>query len=191
MRLVSVIVLVLMSVGPAAAQIFTGNTVFMQVQCEIGQFAKDAGPVGLDPRMKADVDFSWTVETSTKVQGSVGISSLIKEMFGGVTVEQARTWLQKGTKHIDGTFNIHQGNIGACQQDRLKVNIGIHDCLVDNTEPLKGGSNVSCETTSAVGANVSADGKLSLWKIIEASTSGEYDVTTTYIVKINAPSKKN
>ena len=192
MRFAAIVIIVLMSVaGQANAQIFTGNTVFMQVQCEIGQFAKDTESIGLDPAMKAGVDFSWTVETSTKVQASVGILSSIKELFGGVTVKQARNWLQKGTKSIAGTFNIHEGNLGACQPDRLQVDIGIHDCLMDSTDVLKYGSKVSCDTTNAVGANVSADGNLSLWKIITVGAGAEYDVATTYTIKIKAPAKKD
>src|SRR4051812_44680614 len=71
MRFLTIIILALMSVGQAAAaEIFTNNTMFMRVQCEIGEFAKDAKSSGLDPAMKADVDFSWTVEKSTNVKAS-------------------------------------------------------------------------------------------------------------------------
>jgi hypothetical protein len=71
MRFVAIVGFALMQVGPAAAnEIFTNNTMFMRVQCEIGEFAKDAEPFGLAPQMKADIDFSWMVEKSTKVEGS-------------------------------------------------------------------------------------------------------------------------
>jgi hypothetical protein len=50
---------------------------------------------------------------------------------------------------------------------------------------------VSCDTTSIVGANISGEGDLTLWKVIDASVRGEYDVTTTYEIKISAPAKQN
>ncbi len=62
MRFPAIMFLAFISVEPAAAEeLFTNNTMFMRVQCEIGEFAKDAKSADLDPAMKADIYFSWTV----------------------------------------------------------------------------------------------------------------------------------
>jgi hypothetical protein len=45
MRFLALVVLALMSVGQASAQRFTGNTVFMAVQCDIGRFAETADQI--------------------------------------------------------------------------------------------------------------------------------------------------
>jgi hypothetical protein len=137
MRFLAVVVLALLSVGQASAQGFTGNTVFMAVQCDVGRFAETARQIGLDPRMKADVDFSWTVEKSTKVETSVGISSWFKWIVGGPTVKQSLSWEKIDDNHMKGHFNSHAKNTLGCRKNVLKVPLGIRDCLADNTNVLK------------------------------------------------------
>ena len=186
MRFLTIIILALMSVGQAAAaEIFTNNTMFMRVQCEIGEFAKDAKSSSLDPAMKADVNFSWTVEKSTNVKASGGI----KWLFGRVTVKQARGWAQTDKSKIARPFNIHEKNTEACQDDRLQIPLGIRECLFGSIIALKGGSDVSCEKTKVIGVNTDAKGEVTLFKVIEVEGEAEYDVKTTYNVKVSAPAK--
>jgi hypothetical protein len=186
-RFLAVVVLALMSVGQAAAaEIFTNNTMFMRVQCEIGEFAKDTKSSGLALGMKADVNFSWTVEESTKAKASGGI----RWLFGRVTVKQARGWEQKSKSEIARPFNVHEKNAEACQNDRLKVPLGIRECLLGSVDALKAGSNVSCEKTKAVGVNTNAEGEVTLLQVIDVNAGAEYDVKTTYNVKVSAPTKQ-
>jgi hypothetical protein len=190
MRFVAVVILALMSMGQASAQRFTGNTVFMAIQCDVGLFADTADKIGLDPRMKSDVDFSWTVEQSTKVETSLGVSGLIKSLIGGPTVKAAKSWKRIDDKHMRGTFNIHERNALACQKNVLKVPLGIRDCLSENTDVLKNGAEASCSTTTVVGGMVSANGDVTLWKVLDIGLGGEYDVKATYTIKIGAPAKE-
>ena len=142
MRFSAIVLLALMSVQSAAADdLFTNNTMFMRVQCEIGAFAKEAKSADLEPAMKADVDFSWTVEQTAKAKASAGWHW----MFGGATVEQARGFQNKDKNQIARPFNIHEGNTEACQTDRLSVPLGIKECLMSSIDALKAGTNVSCE----------------------------------------------
>lgn len=186
MRFSAIVFLALMSVQPASADdLFTNNTMFMRVQCEIGEFAKDAKSADLEPAMKADVDFSWTVEQSGKAKASGGW----KWMFGGATVEQARGFQNKDKNQIARPFNIHEDNTEACQPDRLHVPLGIKECLMSSIDALKAGTNVSCERSRSIGVNTNAQGEVTLVKIIQVKGEAMYDVTTTYIMKITAPSK--
>jgi hypothetical protein len=180
MRFSAIVFLALMSVQSATADdLFTNNTMFMRVQCEIGAFAKDAKSADLEPTMKADVDFSWTVEQTAKAKASAGWHW----MFGGATVEQARGFQNKDKNQIARPFNIHEDNTEACQTDRLKV------CLMSSIDALKAGTNVSCERSRSIGVNTNAQGEVTLVKIIQVKGEAVYDVTTTYNMKITAPSK--
>ena len=186
MRFLAIVVLALMSVGQAAAaEIFTNNTMFMRVQCEIGEFARDAKSLGLDPAMKADVNFSWTVEEKTQVQAK----GVIAWLFGRVSVKQARGWEQKDKSEIARRFNLHERNAEACQNDRIKVLLGIRECLLGSIDALKGGANASCEKTKAIGVNTNAEGQVTLLKVIDVDGSADYGVKTTYNVKVSAPAK--
>ncbi len=186
MRFPAIMFLAFISVEPAAAEeLFTNNTMFMRVQCEIGEFAKDAKSADLDPAMKADIYFSWTVEESTKAKASAGW----RWLFGGATVEQARGWQNKDKNEIVRTFNIHEDNTEACQTNRLKVPLGIKECLMGSIEALKGGTNASCERSRSVGVNTNANGDVTLVKVIQVKGEAAYDVTTTYITKVTAPAK--
>jgi hypothetical protein len=186
MRFVAIVFLALMSVEQAAAEdIFTNNTMFMRVQCEIGEFARDAKSADLDAAMKADVVFSWTVEESRNAKASAGW----RWLFGGATVEQARGWKNKDKNEIVRSFNIHQDNTEACQTNRLNVPLGIKECLMGSIEALKAGTNASCERTRSIGVNTSANGEVVLVKVIEVKGEARYDVTTTYNTKVTAPSK--
>jgi hypothetical protein len=189
MRFLAVLALALMSVGQASAQRFTGNTVFMAVQCEIGRFAESSDDVGLDPAMKSDGEFSWTVENTAKAEASFSISDLVKWIAGGPTVKAARRWTKTDENLIKGTFNIHERNTEACKKNVLQVPLGIRDCLMENTEVLRQGKEAACNRTRVVQGTLSADGKVVVWKIFEASAAGEYDVKATYIIKVSAPSK--
>ena len=185
-RFSAIVFLALMSVQSAAADdLFTNNTMFMRVQCEIGAFAKDAKSADLEPTMKADVDFSWTVEQTAKAKASAGWHW----MFGGATVEQARGFQNKDKNQIARPFNIHEGNTEACQTDRLNVPLGIKECLMSSIDALKAGTNVSCERSRSIGVNTNAQGEVTLVKIIQVKGEASYDVTTTYNMKITAPSK--
>jgi hypothetical protein len=188
MRFVAVFILVMMSIGQASAQRFTGNTVFMAVQCDVGRFAETAQQIDLDPRMRADIDFSWTVEKSTKVDASVGLSSWFKWLVGGPTVEQSLSWKKIDDNHMKGPFNIHEQNTAACQENVLKVPLGIHDCLADNTNVLKSGLEASCDKTTSVEGTLNAVGKID-WKVVEASLGGEWDLKATYRIIVSAPAK--
>jgi hypothetical protein len=186
MRFLAIVFLALISVGPAAADdLFTNNTMFMRVQCEIGEFAKDVKSADLDPAMKADIYFSWTVEESTKAKASGGWHWL----FGGATVEQARGWQNKDKNEIVRTFNIHEDNTEACQSNRLKVPLGIKECLMGSMDALKAGTNASCERSRSIGVNTNASGEVTLVKVIQVKGEAVYDVTTTYITKVSAPAK--
>ena len=190
MRLMAIVVLAIMSARQAAADdLFTNNTMYMRVQCEIGEFAKDAEPFGLAPNMKADVDFSWTVGHSTKVEGSGALSKVLA-LFGSVTVKQARGWQQEDKNEISRPFNIHEGNTLACQKDRLKVPLGIRECLMGSIDALKAGADASCERTEIIGVKTDAEGEVTLLKVIDADTKGEYDVTSTYTIKVSAPARQ-
>jgi hypothetical protein len=190
MRFLAIVVIALMSAGQAAADgIFTNNTMFMRVQCEIGEFAKDAKSFDLDPGMKADVDFSWTVEESTKAEGSGAINA-IKWLFGHVTVKQARGWEQKDKNEIVRPFNVHERNTEACQKGRLDVPLGIRECLLSSVDALKAGSTASCEKTKAIGVKTNAEGTVTLLEVIEVGGGGEYNVKTTYNIKVSAPAKQ-
>jgi hypothetical protein len=107
-----------------------------------------------------------------------------------VTVKQARDWQNKDKNQIMRPFNIHERNTEACQKDRLKVPLGIRECLVDSVEPLKAGVNASCERTRVIAVNTNAKGEVTFLKVIEADASGEYDVKTTYNIKVSAPAKQ-
>jgi hypothetical protein len=187
MRFSAIVFLALMSVQPAAAadDLFTNNTMFMRVQCEIGAFAKEAKSAALEPTMKADVDFSWTVEQTAKAKASAGWHW----MFGGATVEQARGFQNKDKNQIVRPFNIHEDNTEACQSDRLNVPLGIKECLMSSIDALRAGTNVSCERSRSIGVNTNAQGEVTLVKIIQVKGEAVYDVTTTYIMKITAPAK--
>lgn len=187
MRFLAVATLVLMSISQASAQRFTGNTVFMAVQCDIGRFAETASHIGLDPQMKADIDFSWSVETSSKIETSWKISDLARWLVGGPSVRAARQWQKIDRNHIQGPFNIHEENTAACQNDVLKVPLGIGDCLTNNAEVLRGGAEASCDETRVVEGTLSGDGKIVIWKVVEGEAGGEYDIKTTYEIKISAP----
>jgi hypothetical protein len=186
MRFFAIVFLALMSIEQAVAdELFTNNTMFMRVQCEIGEFAKDAKSADLDPAMKADIYFSWTVEETKKAKASAGW----RWLFGGATVEQARGWQNKDKNEIVRTFNIHEDNTEACQGNRLKVPLGIKECLMGSIDALRGGTNASCERSRAIGVNTSANGEVTLVKVIEVKGEAVYDVTTTYITKVSAPAK--
>ena len=186
MRFLAIVFLALIWAGQAPAEdLFTNNTMFMRVQCEIGEFAKDAKSADLDAAMKADVYFSWTVEQSTKAKASGGWHWL----FGGATVEQARGWQNKDKNEIVRTFNIHEDNTEACQTNRLKVPLGIKECLMGSIDALRAGTNASCERSRAIGVNTNANGDVTLVKVIQVKGEAAYDVTTTYITKVSAPAK--
>jgi hypothetical protein len=186
MRFAAIVFLALMSVEQAAAEeLFTNNTMFMRVQCEIGEFAKDAKSADLDPAMKADIYFSWTVEESTKAKASGGW----RWLFGGATVEQARGWQNKDKNEIVRTFNIHEDNTEACQANRLNVPLGIKECLMGSIDALRGGTNASCERSRSIGVNTNASGEVTLVKVIQVKGEAAYDVTTTYTTKVSAPAK--
>jgi hypothetical protein len=189
MRALAAAILVLTFAGEASAQRFTGNTVFMAVQCDIGRFAETAGQVGLDPGMKSDVEFSWQLETSTKVEASFKFSEVVKWLIGGPTVRAARSWKKLDDDRIKGTFNLHEKNTAACQKNVLQVPMGISDCLTENTEVLKRGGEASCERTRSVQGTLSVDGKVIIW-VLEAAAGGEYDVKATYKIRIAAPARE-
>ncbi len=190
MRFLAIATLLLMSLGQACAQRFTGNTVFMAVQCDIGRFAETASEIGLDPRMKADVDFSWSVDTSSKVETSWKISDLFRWLVGGPSVRASRQWQKIDDQHITGAFNVHEENTEACQKNVLEVPLGIRDCLTDNTEVLRGGGKASCDKTRVVQGTLSGDGKIVIWKVLEGEVGGEYDIKTTYKIKVGAPASE-
>jgi hypothetical protein len=56
-------------------------------------------------------------------------------------------------------------------------------------DALRGGTNASCERSRSIGVNTNANGEVTLVKVIQVKGEAAYDVTTTYITKVSAPTK--
>ena len=194
MRIAAVVLLSAFIADNASAQLFetdklTGNTVFMAIQCDIGRFSVPAAKAGIDQKMKASVMYSWEVEKSAKLAASVGIT-IIDRILEGPKVEASATWTKTDGNKLEGDFNINEGNTQACgARVRPRVPVGVYDCLVGNTMPLKGGKGATCDKTRIAAGKFIAKGKIR-WLIFEAGPQGDFDIKVTYKISIIAPAKE-
>jgi hypothetical protein len=191
MRLFAAFIVMLVTVSNASAQFdkFTGNTVFQAIQCDVGRFGDLATKSGIDPTLKAHVTYNYTVEKSTKVDASAGLSQVFKRLVAGPSVEVAKTWTQTGKNTLDGNFNIHPGNMEVCKRgDIPAVPVGVYKCLKDSTIPLKNGTTITCADTKVAAGTLKANGKIT-WIFVTAGAEGDWDIKATYDFKVEAPAK--
>jgi len=183
--------------GSASAQTFqtdrlTGNTVFMAIQCDVGRFGKEAKMMGIDPSMKAHVKYSWKVEKAKKlsVKAEISLSKFLEWLTKGPNVEASIQWSRTNDDGIEGDFNIHEGNIEACNEKaKPRVPVGLWDCLTKNKLPIKAKIQSTCKRTLVAAGKLTAKGTIR-WLIFEVEPSGDFDLKVTYDIAINAPARE-
>lgn len=191
MKFVLIVIFSVSFIQSAAAQFdkFTGNTVFQAIQCDAGRFGKYAIEKGVDPRMKAHVVYSYTVEKSQKVAASIGLSRILEFVMSGPSVRASRSWTRTDGNKLEGNFNINEGNTAACGGgDVPRVPVGIYACFKEATDGIKSNIVQSCDKTWIAAANVEANGTFK-WYFIEAGVDGDYDAKVTYVMNVSAPAK--
>ena len=88
-------------------------------------------------------------------------------------------------------FNINQENRKACgAKNKPRVPVGVYDCLVNATIPIRGGVAQKCKKVRVVAGKLTANGKIK-WLIFEAGPKGDFDVKVTYTINIDAPAKED
>jgi hypothetical protein len=168
---------------------FTGNTVFQAIQCDVGRFGAIAKRSGIDPRMKAHVVYSYTVEKSQKVAVSAGVTTIVSWLVKGPSVEVARTWTRTNKNTLDGTFNINEGNTDVCKKGNVpSVPVGVFECLKDSIDPIKKKVVETCEDTRVAAGTLKADGTVK-WIFVQAGAEGDWDIKATYNFRVEAPAK--
>jgi hypothetical protein len=191
MKFILIVIFSVSFIQSAAAQFdkFTGNTVFQAIQCDAGRFGKYAIRKGVNPRMKAHVVYSYTVEKSQKVAASVGLSTILDFIVKGPSVEASRNWTRTDGNKMEGNFNINEGNTGACGRgDVPRVPVGIYVCFKEATDGIKENIVQSCDKTWVAAAHLGANGTFK-WYFIEAGADGDYDAKVTYVMNVSAPAK--
>jgi hypothetical protein len=192
MRAFAAILLSFLFIGNAHAQYdrLTGNSVFLSIQCDMGKFAAVAAKAGLDQATKAHVSYSWTVEKSTKVSGSIGLAKFIEWIVKGPSLDASATWTRSSSDSIDGNLNINQGNATVCKPNKKSiVYVGIFDCFKDSAQAIKAKFVKKCEKTQVFGGTVTANGTFQ-WTIIQVGASGNFDAKVTYKIEVDAPAKE-
>ena len=191
MKILVVLIFNVLFAGSAFAQFdkFTGNTVFQAIQCDVGRFAAVASRAGIDPKMKAHVVYSFTVEKSQKVVASAGLVAAFNWLIKGPSVEASRTWSRTSKNTLEGNFNINEDNTGACKRgDVPSVPVGIFRCLRNSTIPIKKKIMQTCEDTKVAAGSLKANGTIQ-WTFVQAGAEGDWDIKATYNFKVDAPAK--
>lgn len=193
MRSILAVLFVCFAVSTADAQIaeidkFTGNTVFMAIQCDVGRLGSVAKAAKLDPGMKAQIKYAYTVDKSAKVEASLGVK-VVKWILEGPSVSAAATWARTEEDSLEGPFNINQGNLKACGKKNLpRIPVGIYDCFKDSMQPIASGFVKSCKRKRIVAGNLTANGTIK-WLVFEFEPKGTFDIKATYDIDVSAPAK--
>jgi hypothetical protein len=146
---------------------------------------------GIDPTIKAHVSYSYAVEKSQKVAGSVGLNLVVDWIMKGPSVEASLTWTRTDSNSLDGNFNINEENKAACGGRGIpRVPVGIFECLKDSTLPIKKNIVAKCEMIRVAAGKLTANGKVK-WIFVEAGVQGDFDAKVTYTIKVDAPVKED
>jgi hypothetical protein len=189
MRFLTALLVVVSSVGAASAQSvrFTGNTVFMAIQCDVGRFGIIAKKAGIDSGMQAHVKYSRSEDVSNKASAEVGLS--LAKIFQGPSVKASRTWERTDGRTIEGKFKISEGNTGACGPHQTpRVDVGVMECLKDATTPIKSNVSINCDKTRIAAGKFTANGGIN-WTFVKIAPEYDYDVKVTYTIHVDAPAK--
>lgn len=194
MRNVLVVLFICFGISTADAQIatigkFTGNTVFMAIQCDMGRLGREAKAANLPADMKAQIKYSYSVEKSAKAELSLGIK-IVKWILEGPTVSAAATWTRTDEDNLEGPFNINRGNLKACDnKKRPRIPVGVYECFKDSMQPIASGLIKSCKRKRIVAGNLTAKGTIK-WFIFEVDPAGTFDIKATYDISVSAPAKE-
>jgi hypothetical protein len=176
--------------GPQAVQLtdFTLNTVYRQVQCEIGRLAIDAKRYSLPADLKARFKYSASHSLSLKAGLSAELGIKIARILEGPGVSINWSSMNAAAETVQSDFNVFGANTQACSKGR-RPPVNVYSCLSQKLDFIQRGLGNCFFISEAVG-KLSANGKVIIW-FVNVGPTFEWDVKKSYTVAVSAPPQDN